>query len=211
MGRRTRGFVPGDHLHFPPAQTGGDFEVDEPGDLLLRLTQGVGQSRLGQSEHPYGVLQVLGATGDGRRDGLGGERGRPHRLQLSRRSGQHHDGGIAGDHRSGRGTDRVEHLGADRDHRLFAVSLQDGVEVGVGIARHPPLHDRADLGLHCRVEDEIATAEPGHGRHGHIVGGGTEAAGRDDEVHPLVAQKAQLRLNIGGPVPADRDVSQFNA
>ena len=80
MGRRTRGFVTGDHLHFAPAQAGGDLEVVESGDLLLRLTQGVGQTRLGQSKHPHGVLLVFGTTGGGRGEGLRGERGGPHRL-----------------------------------------------------------------------------------------------------------------------------------
>lgn len=183
--RGVRRLVAGHHLHFTPAQAGGDLEAVEPGDFALGRAQGVGQSGLGQAEHPDGVLPVDRAAGDGRRDGVGGDRRRPHGLQFPWRSGQHHDGGMAADHRARRGTDRFQDRGARRHHRLLAVRFLNRADVGVGEPCHPTVHDGGDPGLHRLIEHQLVAAEPGDGRHGHVVGGGPESAGRDDQIDAL--------------------------
>ena len=85
---------------------------------------------------------------------------------------------------------------AGRNQRLLAVGRAHRLEVDVGEARHQPLHDVGDLGLELVVQHQLAAAEPGHGRHRHVVGGRAEAAAGDDEVHALVGEEPQLRLDV---------------
>jgi hypothetical protein len=81
----------------------------------------------------------------------------------------------------------------------------------VAEARHQRLQDPRDLLLELLVEDELALTEAGHHLDGHVVGGGPETAARDDQVHVLVGEEAQLRLDVLRPVAADRDVCELHA
>ena len=61
---RRLGLVAGDDLELAAAQAGGDLEPVEAVDVALCLAQRLGQSRLGQPEHPHDVLAVDGPAGD---------------------------------------------------------------------------------------------------------------------------------------------------
>ena len=68
-----------------------------------------------------------------------------------------------------------------------------------------------DLVLELIVEHELAAAEAGHHLDRHVVRGRAQAAARDDQVHALVGQEAELRLDVLRAVAADRDVRQLDA
>ena len=208
-GRAGR-FVAGDHLHLAPAQTGGDLQAVETGDPPLGLPQGVGQPGLGESEHSHRLLSILGAPGDGLLYGVGRDRGQPHRLQLFGWAGKHHHRRGTRDDRPGCGADRLQNGRADRNHGLLAIGFAERVHIGVRESGHPFVDDLADRRFQRLVEYEFAATEAGDGLDCHIVGGGSEAAGRDDEVDSLSLQEAQLCLDIGGTVTADGDVGQFD-
>ena len=116
-----------------------DFKKLEPVDVLLCLTQRLGQPRLGQPEHPHHLLAVRGSAGDRALYRLGFHGERPHRLQLARRTGQHHDRRVAGHDDAGGGAHRIDHMGADRDQRLLAVGGAYRIDVDVVEARHQAL------------------------------------------------------------------------
>jgi hypothetical protein len=80
----------------------------------------------------------------------------------------------------------------------------------VAEARHQRLEDSRDLLLELLVQDQLTLAEARDGLDGHVVRGWTQAAARNDEVHALVGQKAQLRLDVVRAVAADRDVRQLH-
>ena len=98
-----------------------------------------------------------------------------------------------------------------RHHGLLAVSRPHRVEVDVGEPRTQTLEDRSDLLLEPFVQHEFAPAEPRHDFDSHVVGRRAQAAAGDDQVHALVGQKSQLRLDVARPVTADRDVSELDA
>ena len=68
-----------------------------------------------------------------------------------------------------------------------------------------------DLVLQLGVQHQLAAAEPRDGRDGHVVGGRSQPAAGDDQVHTLVGQEPQLGLDVGGAVAADGDVGQLDA
>src|SRR5206468_2179433 len=64
--------------------------------------------------------------------------------------------------------------------------------------------DAGDLPLHALVQDELAAREASHHLRREVVGGGPEAAARDDQVHPLGRQEAERALEVRRAV-ADAD------
>jgi hypothetical protein len=200
-----------DHLDLPAPQAGGDLELAELLDALLRVPQRVREAGLREAEHAHGLLPVGGPPRERLAHGVRAHRRAPHRLKLARRAGQHHHRRLAGHHDARGGAHRVDHERSLRDQRLLAVGGTDGVEVPVAEARHEGLQDRGDLVLELLVEHQLTAAEAGHHLDGHVVRGGAEPAARDDQVHALVGEEAQLRLDVLGTVAADRDVGQLNA
>ena len=205
------GFVAGDHLDLAAAQAGGDLQRGEFRDALFGLAQGFGQTGLRQPEHSDGVLAIDSSPGDGVLHVGCLHRGLPHRLQFARRTRQHDDGRLAGNDHPGGGSDRIHHHRSDRDHGLLAVGGPDRVEVAGTDAGHQLLQDVGDLVLQLDIQRQLAAAEPGDGGDGHVVGGRSQAAAGDDQVHTLVGHEAQLRLDVGGAVAADGDVSELDA
>ncbi len=68
----------------------------------------------------------------------------------------------------------------------------------------------SDLPLHLLVEEELAAGETGDDLGREVVGGRPEAAGGDDQVHPLAGHEAQRRLEVGGTVGDDEDVGDLD-
>ena len=60
------------------------------------------------------------------------------------------------------------------------------------------------------VKHQLAPTESGYRRDCHVVGGGPQPAARDDQVHSLVGQKAQLSLDVVRTITADGDVREFD-
>ena len=80
-----------DHLDLAPPQAGGDLELPEAVDALLRIAQRVREAGLRHPEDAAPSVAVLRPAGDRLLDAVGRHRGAPHRLELARRSRQHHD------------------------------------------------------------------------------------------------------------------------
>ena len=177
----------------------------------LGLPQRLRQPRLGQPEHPDGVLPVYRPARDGLLHGRGLHRRRPHRLQFARRARQHDDRRRAWNHDTRRGADRGEHLGAHRNHGLLAIRRQHGLEVHARAAGHHRLEDVGDGLLEFGVQHHVAARESGDRRDGDVVGGGAEPAAGDDQVDALGRQESQLGLDVLGAVTADGDVGEFDA
>jgi hypothetical protein len=81
----------------------------------------------------------------------------------------------------------------------------------VAEARHQRLQDRRDLVLEPLVEHELALGEARDHLDRHVVGRRAEPAARHDQVHLLLGEEAQLRLDVLGPVAADGDVRELDA
>ena len=86
-----------------------------------------------------------------------------------------------------------------------------GVEVPVAEAGHQGLQDPRDLLFELVVQDELPLTETGHHLDRHVVGRGAQPAAREDHVHTLVGEEAQLRVDVLGAVTADRDVGELDA
>ena len=191
------------------AQAGGDLQRPQVG-LLLDLAQGLGQLGLGHAEHAdREALVGLGSVED-----LARRRNRqrlwPHPVQLARRARQHdHHHVPRRDDQARGGAGGVDGGRALGHHRLLAV----GVAQGVSVEAEPPrelLQDRVDLGLHLLVQLQLAPGEAPHDLGGEVVRRGTEAAGGDDQVHPLVAHRAERRLQVLGAVAHQRDLRHLH-
>jgi hypothetical protein len=81
----------------------------------------------------------------------------------------------------------------------------------VAEARHQRFEDRRDLVLELVVQHELALGEARDHLDGHVVGRRAEPTARDDQVDALVRHEAELRVDVLGPVAADRDVRQLDA
>ena len=179
----------------------------------LDLAQALGDLRLGHAEHPQRVAAQRRRPRQHLPHRLGLQRHRPHRPQLPRRPGQDDHDALAGrDDQARRGADRVERDRPLRHHRLLAVGLHDRRLVEVEAAAvGETAQDLGDLRLHLLVEDELAAGEAGDHLGREVVGGRAEAAGGDDQVHPLRGHEAQRRLEVVGTVGDDEDVGDLDA
>ncbi len=184
----------------------------KPSTSLLGVAQGVGKTRLGQPEHPH---HAPGGTWFGPRSPAAPPRFRTAtgHIGCSSRGGPGNTTtvGLPGTTTPGAvptGSITCAPTGISACLRLAA---RDRLEVHVVEARHQSLDDVGDPVLERVVQHQFEAAESGHGRHGHVVGGRAEAAAGDDEVHALVGEEPQLRLDVVGSVAADRDVGQFDA
>ncbi|SHV20512.1 Uncharacterised protein [Mycobacteroides abscessus subsp. abscessus] len=212
------GFVAGDDLQLAAAQTRRDLQPRETGDQGFRLPQGLGQPRLGQAEHPDGLLPVDGAARDRLLRCRGLDGAAPHRPQLAGRPGKHdHCRRTAGpgDDDARRRADGIEDLDtlgapARRHQRLLTVGRPYRLEVGAREAAHEGPQDLGDALLERFVEHQLAATEPGHDGDRHVVGRRPEATARDDQVDTLCGKEIELGLDVLGPVTADGDVREFD-
>ena len=178
--------------------------------VRLDLAQALGDLRLRHAEHPQRVAAQRRRPRQHLPHRLGLQRRRPHRLQLARRPGQDDHDPLPGGHdQARRGADRVERRRPLGHHRLLAVGLHQRLLVEVE-ALGEAAQDLGDLRLHLLVEDQLAPGEAGDDLGGQVVGGRAEAAGGDDQVHPLAGQEAQRRLEVVGAVGDDEDVGDLD-
>ena len=177
------------------------------------VAQRLGESRLGQSEHPNRVLPVHGSAGD--RLLHAPRSARPWPTSAVARAagrGERRPSALPGDHDTRCGADRVEYASAHGHHGLLAVGGHHRLEVHSRRERCiSVLRMLAIFVLELDVQHEFAVAELRHRRDRHVVGGRAQSPAGDDEVDALAGEEAQLRLDVLGPVTADRDVREFDA
>ena len=133
-------------------------------------------------------------------DRLGGQRGRPHALQLGRRAGQHdHDRAASRVHdQPWRGADRVEPDRPARHCRLLAPPAAIASRLHPVFAASRPRSRRS-----CGPAPRRAPGRPrrsGNGLGGQVVGGRAEAAAGDDELAAPVGVELQPGQQVGRPV-----------
>ena len=209
-GRRGRVAVADVDLDLAAPQAGGDLDLGQGDPLPLHLAHALGDLRLGDAEHAQRVAVQGRRPSEQLAERLGRQRRRPHRLQLARRAGQDDDEApVRGHHQTGRGADRVEGDRALGDHGLLAVGLAQRLRVEVE-APAELAQDRGDLLLDLLVEHHLAAGEAPDQLGGEVVGGRPEAAGGDDQVHPLPRHEAQRRPEVLGAVADDEDVGDLD-
>ena len=199
-------------LDLAAAQAGGDLDRPDVDPVPLDLAQALGDLRLRHAEHPQRVAAQWRRPRQHRPHRLGFQRHRPHRPQLARRAGQDDHDPLAGrDHQPRRGADGIERDRPLRHHRLLAVGLHHRLLVEVeAAAAGEAAQDLGDLRLHSLVEHQLAAGEAGDHLAREVVGGRAEAAGGDDQVHPLGGHEAQRRLEVVGAVGDDEDVGDLH-
>ena len=208
--RRRLGPVAHVDLDLAASQAGGDLDRAQVHPARFDLAQALGDLRLGDAEHAHGVGEQRRRPGEDRLHRRRLDRPRPHRLQLARRPRQDDYRPLpGGDDQPRRGADRVEGQGALRHHRLLAVGLPHRLLVE-GEAPREAAQDRRDLLLHLLVEHELAAGEAPDDLGGQVVGGRSEPARGDDQVHALGGEEAQRGFEIVRPVGDDEDLGHLD-
>ena len=180
--------------------------------MFSRLAQRLGQPGLGQPEHPNGVLAVDRAAGD--RLLAGGC------LDCRCATWAEARGAVpaARSPSACRAPPRRARCRPDRAPRAPAGTMAC-LRLAARTASKLPdpmcaisfLRMSAILFSELVVQSQLEAAETRHDRDGHVVGGRSQAAAGDDQVHALVGHEAQLGFDVGGAVTADGDVRQFDA
>ena len=209
---RSRGREARDDLHLAAAQAGRDLEALEPVGVLGQA-QRLGDLRLRDPVEAEHLLAQLDRPGDGRAEGVGRHRGRPHGVQLARRAGEHDHGRPAVDRHdeAGRGAHRLEDGGARGHDGLLAVGGADRVGVEVGPARHQRAQDLGDALLERLVEDHLAPGERAHHLGREVVRGRPQPAAGHDQVDVARGQEAQRLLHVLAAVAHDQRVGVVDA
>ena len=212
-GRRRLVAVADVDLDLAAPQAGGDLDLRQGDPVLLHLAQALGDFGLGDAEHAQRVAV---------------QRRRPPQQLAQRRRSRAPPATSAAARAAGPGRTTIDALaGGDDEARARsrpgrAASRPRAPSPACG---WPPCtasssnskrlaklaQDLGDLRLDLLVEDQLAAGEAADDLGGQVVGGRSEAAGGDDQVHPLLGEEAQRRLEVVGTVGDDQDVGDLDA